>query len=303
MSTKVHRRRKKHGGDHDEGGHADERWLVTYGDMLTVLMALFIVLFAMSQVDQNKFNALKSSLSMAFGQPTVTFTAQGTALAGDAGGAEPAPLDLSSVVGKGEEASGEAEQQARQALAAIERAQASARARAAEEEVEKFERIKKEIQEALRKSGVADGVNFRIDERGLVVTVVTSSVVFDNNSAELLRDGRKIVDSIAPALRGEKNAVEVDGHTNWLPVRSGPYPSNWELSTARASTVVRRLAAKGIPESRLNAAGYADQRPLYADTDPRSVTLNRRVEVVVLSDLPAQTKALLPSAAGEAGDG
>ncbi|GGK96408.1 chemotaxis protein MotB [Planomonospora parontospora subsp. parontospora] len=296
MSTKPHRR-KKHGGGHEEEAHADERWLVTYGDMLTVLMALFIVLFAMSQVDQNKFNALKSSLSMAFGQPAVTFTAPGSAVTGDAGGGQSAPMEFSSVLGKG--ADGEAEKKARDALAALDRARASARAKNASAEVEKFERIKKKIQEALRKQNAADSVQFRIDERGLVVTVVTSSVVFGNNSAELLRDGRKIIDSVAPALRAEKNSVEVDGHTNWLPVSSGPYPSNWELSTARASTVVRRLVSRGIPAKRLNASGYADQRPLYPDTDPRSVSLNRRVEVVVLSDLDAATKALLPSAAGQ----
>ncbi|GAA3448154.1 OmpA/MotB family protein [Planomonospora venezuelensis] len=295
MSTKV-RRHKKHAGGHEEEAHADERWLVTYGDMLTVLMALFIVLFAMSQVDQDKFNALKSSLSMAFGNPSVTFAAPGTAVAGDAGGGDASPMDMSAALAKGQDA--EAQEQAKAALAALDRAKASARAKNAEKEVEKFERIKKKIQEALRKQSAEDSVQFRVDERGLVVTVVTSSVVFGNNSAELLRDGRRIIDAIAPSLRTEKNALEVDGHTNWLPVNSGPYPSNWELSTARASTVVRRLIAKGIPASRVNASGYADQRPLYPDTDPRSVSLNRRVEVVVLSDLDAATKALLPSAAG-----
>ncbi|GIH97578.1 flagellar motor protein MotB [Planobispora siamensis] len=296
MSTKV-RRHKKHAGGHDEEGHADERWLVTYGDMLTVLMALFIVLFAMSQVDQNKFNALKSSLSMAFGEPAVTFTAPGTAVSGEAGGGEDAFMDLSATASQEEKS--EAEKKAQEALDALDRAKASARAKNAAAEVEKFEEIKKKIQAALEKRNASDSVQFRIDERGLVVTVVTSSVVFGNNSAELLSDGKKIVDAIAPALRSETNKVEVDGHTNWLPVTSGPYPSNWELSTARASTVVRRLIFRGIPAARLNASGYADQRPLYADTDPRSVSLNRRVEVVVLSDLDSQTKALLPSAAGQ----
>ncbi|MBG0833302.1 flagellar motor protein MotB [Planomonospora sp. ID67723] len=295
MSTKV-RRHKKHAGGHEEEAHADERWLVTYGDMLTVLMALFIVLFAMSQVDQNKFNALKSSLSMAFGNPSVTFAAPGSAVAGDAGGGDSAPMDISAPATKEEKE--EAEKQARAALAALDRAKASARAKNAEKEVEKFDRIKKKIQAALNKQNASDSVQFRVDERGLVVTVVTSSVVFGNNSATLLSDGRRIIDAIAPALRTEKNKIEVDGHTNWLPVNSGPYPSNWELSTARASTVVRRLITRGLPASRVNASGYADQRPLYPDTDPRSVTLNRRVEVVVLSDLDAQTKALLPAAAG-----
>ncbi|GGS86663.1 hypothetical protein GCM10010156_51500 [Planobispora rosea] len=294
MSTKA-RRHKKH-EEHEEA-HADERWLVTYGDMLTVLMALFIVLFAMSQVDQNKFNALKASLSMAFGEPSVTFAAPGSAVTGEAGGEDSSFTDVANPATKEEKE--EAEKQARSALAALDRARASARAKNAEKEVEKFDRIKQKIQKALAAQDSADSVQFRVDERGLVVTVVTSSVVFGNNSATLLSDGKKIIDAIAPALRGESNKLEVDGHTNWLPVTSGPYPSNWELSTARASTVVRRLITKGIPAGRVNASGYADQRPLYPDTDPRSVSLNRRVEVVVLSDLDSQTKALLPAAAGQ----
>jgi chemotaxis protein MotB len=77
------------------------------------------------------------------------------------------------------------------------------------------------------------------------------------------------------------------------------YPSAWELSTARASTVVRFLHARGVPERRLAAAGYAGTRPLYPPDDPQAPTLNRRVEVVVLSNLDPAAKALLPAAAGE----
>jgi chemotaxis protein MotB len=123
-------------------------------------------------------------------------------------------------------------------------------------------------------------------------------VIFAGDRADLLTDGRAIVDAVAPALRPLPNRVQVDGHTNQLPVPTIIYPSAWELSTARAAAVVRRLDADGVSKKRLAAAGFADTRPLLPPTDTRSVTMNRRVDIVVLSTLPPQQASLLPSAAG-----
>jgi chemotaxis protein MotB len=89
----------------------------------------------------------------------------------------------------------------------------------------------------------------------------------------------------------------VDGYTNQVKVSTYPYPSGWELSSARASAVVRFLSVDGIAETRLSAVGYSDQHPLYPPSDPRAVTLNRRVEVVVRSTLPDSEAAQLPAAA------
>jgi chemotaxis protein MotB len=158
--------------------------------------------------------------------------------------------------------------------------------------------VEKQIDQALRRAHLRDSVRFHFDERGLVVTVVTSAVVFEGDKAELLPVGRRIVDAISPALRGLPNAIQIDGHTNQLPVPTVNYPSSWELSTARASAVTRYLTAKGIGAERLAAAGYADTRPLVDPKDPRSVTMNRRVDIVVMSTLPPSQRALLPSVAG-----
>ncbi|WP_067479281.1 flagellar motor protein MotB [Actinomadura hibisca] len=293
MSQARGRGRRRDGHEEEHENH--ERWLVTYADMLTVLMALFIVLFAMSQVDQTKFEKLRASLAMAFGQESVAFDAQGKALAGEAGGSDTSPADVT--VGQPQDA--KTKEAAKQAVAAAERARASAGQRDAKREVDEFDKIKKRLQASLARQDAANKVRFRIDERGLVVTVVTDSVVFANNQAVLLPAGQRIVDTIAPELRPLPNGVEVDGHTNRLPVVSGPYPSNWELSTARASTVVRRLAGDGIAARRLTATGYADQKPLHPYGDDQAMELNRRVEIVVKSRLPAETRTLLPSAAGQ----
>ncbi len=128
--------------------------------------------------------------------------------------------------------------------------------------------------------------------------MVTNEVVFGGNKADLRPSGNKIIDSVVPAIKKIPNNIEVDGHTNQLNVSAGEYPSGWELSSARASSVVRRLIADGISDKRLMANGFADTRPLIDPKDPRSVTMNRRVDVIILTTLPATQASLLPTVAG-----
>jgi chemotaxis protein MotB len=131
-----------------------------------------------------------------------------------------------------------------------------------------------------------------------VVTVLTNEVVFAGNRADLKPGGQKILDAIAPALTKLPNSIEVDGNTNQLNARTTFYPSGWELSAARASTTVRYLSAHGIAKNRMSAVGFSDTKPLIDPSDPRSITMNRRVDIVVLTTLPADQAALLPAAAG-----
>jgi chemotaxis protein MotB len=128
--------------------------------------------------------------------------------------------------------------------------------------------------------------------------VVTNEVVFAGDRADLRPTGAKILDAIAPTLAKLPNNVEVDGNTNQLKAKTKYYPSGWELSAARASTTVRYFTSHGIPKKRLSAVGFSDTKPLIDPKDPRSITMNRRVDVVVLTMLTADQAALLPSAAG-----
>ncbi|MBT8225275.1 MAG: flagellar motor protein MotB [Dactylosporangium sp.] len=293
MSGKAKGGRRKRG--EEEEHENSERWLVTYADMLTLLMVLFIVMFAISQVDQKKFAALKNGLATGFGAPAVPFSGPESTIA-DATG-QGSPLDLAAGTG-GDPL--EAEDKAIQAaVAAADRAREQRRQADAKDEVENLEQVKERILKELTEQGYADTVRFAIDERGLIVTVITSSIVFAGDRAELLPAGQRIIAAIAPAIAPLPNRIEIDGHTNQLNVATINYPSGWELSTARASTVVRYLNRHaGIAENRMAAAGFADTRPLYDPADPRAVTLNRRVEIVVLTLLPASVSALLPSAVG-----
>ncbi|MBI1758568.1 MAG: flagellar motor protein MotB [Actinobacteria bacterium] len=294
MSGRGHARRRPHsGGGHEEEHENHERWLVTYADMLTLLMVLFIVLFAMSQVDQHKFAQLKQGLAAGFGAPTV-FDGGTGALADN--GQENSPVDINP--GLANQKDPPQQKAIKDAVQAADLAQRQAQLRRAQAEVDQFGRLRKKINQALARSKLAAGVRFTIDERGLVITIVTSSVVFAGDRAELLPIGQRILDAVGPPLRTLPNGIEVDGHTNQLRVPTRFYPTAWELSTARASTVVRYLVDRGgLDPRRMSAVGFAGERPLYGSSDPRAPVLNRRVEIVVLSGLPVGDRALLPVAA------
>ena len=142
-----------------------------------------------------------------------------------------------------------------------------------------------QIEKALAGKGLQDAVTFRQEVRGLVVTVVTDNVLYAVGSADLQREGQSVLDALAPALDRLPNNISVEGHTDSQPIIGGGlYPTNWELSTARATAVLRYLiAAHHLDPARLSAAGYADTRPLAPNTSPANQALNRRVEIVVLS--------------------
>ena len=148
---------------------------------------------------------------------------------------------------------------------------------------------------ALAAAGYPGAAQYEIDERGLVVHIVADAVLFDAEAAVLRPEGRAILAAVAPTLTSLPNQLDVEGHANHLAVTSGgPWPSNWELSATRATTVVRYLASVGVPQPRLAATGYSSTRPMVPESDPTALTVNRRVDVVVLSDASAEANALLP---------
>ena len=288
----------------EEEGHGDrERWLVTYADMLTLLLVLFIVLYAMSVVDPTKFVQLRTGLTAVFnpGQNAV-LSQTGGITSTDEGGSETSQSVTPDLTPKNNNSASKSvlDKEVATALAAKERAKAEQDAKKAQQEVNRYKEIQKAITAALKKAGMAGTALFTIDERGLVVTIVTNTLVFGGNSAELLAGGRRILDQVIPPLLGIANSIEVDGHTNQQNVSTFPYPSGWELSSARASAVVRYLVDTfDFAQSRLRAVGFSDQKPLYSPSDPRSITRNRRVDIVVLSNLTAAQRALLPTLGGE----
>ena len=292
MSTGHGRRRGKKHEEHEEHEN-HERWLVSGFDMMTLLFVLFVVLFAMSQVDKQKFAALAKGLSESFGGPISVQpgpTPEGSVLDG-----LPGAVDIASAIAPDQTVQ-EAEVDAAAAQAAL--AEAQQVAAEAQAEYQELSDVQERIEAALAAAGHAGAARFEIDERGLVVHIVADQVLFDAEQAVLRPEGRQILDAIAPTLRDVPNDLGIEGHANHLPVTpGGPWPSNWELSAYRATTVVRYLTGDGVPGTRMVANGYSDTRPLVPASDPSSITVNRRVDVVVLSDASAEAKELLPGIA------
>lgn len=273
-----------------------ERWLVSYADMITVLMALFIVLYAMSQVDETKYAELKNGLAEGFGRESSILN-----------GAEPVSN------AKGVDDPGETTQQVLlaqvpegqrelvgQIVAETERLRRERQYGDATAEVDRLLKVWKRIDRALRKEGLRDDVRATIDERGLVVSLVSQHVVFQANVAELTDRGRRVVDVLAPVLQTLSEPVELDGHTTQEKVKPKFFPTDWELSLARAAHVLRRLEeVHAIPAPRLRATGFGHTRPLVAPASADSHKINKRVDIVVLSQQPAETRALMGDAYAE----
>jgi chemotaxis protein MotB len=290
MSSAPHPGRKRPKKHEEEEHENHERWLVSYADMVTLLMCLFIVLFAMSQVDKAKFAALASGLSASFGAPITALP--GSTPESSVLDALPGAVDIASAIPPDATVQ-EAEVDAAAAAAAAVRAKrVAAEAAAAYDELAA---AREQLEAALAAAGHAGAARYEIDERGLVVHIVADAVLFDAEEAVLRPEGRQILDAVAPTLTGLPNVLRVEGHANHLPVTAGgPWPSNWELSGYRASTVLRYLAGDGVPEPRMSATGYSSTRPLVPESDPNALSVNRRVDIVVLSNASAEANALLP---------
>ncbi|MCW2752627.1 MAG: flagellar motor protein MotB [Marmoricola sp.] len=267
-----------------------ERWLVTYADMVTLLMVLFIVMFAMSQVDQRKFNELKDGLAAGFGRSTSISDGSSSILdqPGQAAVAPIAPPTFTVTAPQTETTAGS------QAVAQHDQAQSQAKYNVAAAEVDRLSKLLARVMAALQAHHLQGDVTATIDSRGLTVSLVSRHVVFQPNLATLSPRGQLLVDTIAPVLRDIPDPLEIDGHTNQVDVKPKYYPTDWELSAARAVTVLRRLnEVDQVPADRLTAAAFGHTRPLIDPSKPGSQEINKRVDIVVLSSLPSETRNLI----------
>jgi len=283
-------RRRRRTDAYPEEHENHERWLVTYADMVTLLMVLFIVMFAMSQVDQKKFNALRSGLAAGFGQSTSIHDGSSSILQ-QPGQAVAQPIAPNRFAIEVDEVRTSA---VSKAIANHEDLEAERRYADAETEVDRLEALLERLNKALRRHDLEADVRALIDSRGLVVSLVSRHVVFEPNLATLSARGRLVVDTLAPVLRDIPDPLQIDGHTNQVKVKPKYYPTDWELSSARAVTVLRRLnEVDGVPAHRMTASAFGHEKPLIDPSKPNSQRLNKRVDIVVLSTLPSDIRALI----------
>jgi chemotaxis protein MotB len=297
MTTKP-RRRAHHAAEHEEHEEANhERWLLTYADMITLLMVLFIVLFAISVVDKKKFAALADGLSHNFGATNKVLPAGTGVLDGgktsnnDEGQLDNNPAQPLSPIDQVEVTQLQAQQQIQ-------------KENLIKQEQQTLLGAKQQIEAALKAKGLQNSASFKLTSRGLVVSIVTDQVLFDTGQANLKPVGQEVLDAVAPALVKLPNDISIEGHTDNVPITGGLFASNWELSAVRATTVLRYLMAHdGMPADRMSATGYADTKPVVPNDSPAHLAQNRRVELVVLSNLldDDSTAAAATTAATPAG--
>jgi chemotaxis protein MotB len=323
-------KKREHHEEHEE--HVNhEAWVIPYADVLTLLMALFLVLFALGRTDEEKADIAamtwRKSLStegiMMFGITTdggLGTGGSGPLAEGSMGvleGVGPKPADTEENNGGG---LGANDGEARPAIVVVNPdgtvteypAVTVPETPSAEDPIyaDALEYVEDSIRTRAEGTGLIDKVGFRREPRGLVVTIVTDQVLFEPGQAEIQPGGFTILDVVADALADLSNDVLVEGHSDSRPISTGRYPSNWELSTARATNVLRYLVeARGFPADRISAAGYADTHPVDTGDTEQSLSRNRRVEIVVLATTraagtgetsPGETSTTAPPETGTA---
>jgi chemotaxis protein MotB len=270
-------RRRGGGGEHEEGG---ERWLLTYADMITLLMALFMVLFSISSVNVSKYQTLQESLKAAF-SGNILPGGKAVAQQGSTANAShvPASFELQAIEPVATEGSSSLQNSTTQGSqsAAVVQQQSGA-----QREESEFAQIKRELDAYAAAHGFSSSVQTSIEQRGLVIKVLTDDLLFPSGQATLDSQSYALLGEIAQLLNiDETHPIDVEGNTDNVPIHSSQFASNWELSTARASSVVEFLSEHGVAASRLTATGNADQQPADSNATPAGRARNRRVEIVM----------------------
>jgi len=210
------------------------RWLLTYADLITLLMAFFVVMYAVSSVDVGKYRALAHSLRGALaGNSFFDLPLQGTET-------RPEPLEA----------------------------------------------MGREVAGALAEMGLEGQAAVFRTERGVVISLY-GAVLFDLGKADIRPQAEAVLDRVAAALARIPNYVSVEGSTDDLPINTALFPTNWELSVRRATTVVRYFVDRhGLDPRRFLAVGYGEYQPMFPNDSEANRARNRRVDIVVLSHSP-----------------
>jgi chemotaxis protein MotB len=223
-----------------------DRWLVSYADFTTLLLAFVMALYTVSEVDQAKLAAATSSLRAAFDTPEAATTESNI----PAPGANTSP--------------------------AVDRAASSDTAK-----VDAMAAVRERIEQELAGAITAGQLEIGADDRGLVLSL-PERATFPVASADVTPDAQTVIDRVATTLEPLDVTVRIEGHTDDTPIRTVRYASNWELSTARASAVVARFIEQRIDPRRLSAAGYSEFHPRAANDTAEGRASNRRVDVIVI---------------------
>lgn len=251
----------------DKGG---ANWLTTYADMVTLVLVFFIFLFSMSQVDHAKFQAVTESFQGRHVLDFLPSIVPGGEPAGQTDGQPNGGIDDSDDSGGSIDIDDDVDVNSEILQRKLQEEQA-------------LNELVESIEGYLDEHDLNDAVTATRTERG-VLLVLQDSIFFDTGEAVILDEGKPFLNEIGRLFSQIPNDIKVEGHTDSRPINTYRYPSNWELSGARASSVVRYLLEEfDLDESRFSIAGYGDTRPVAPNDTEENMSLNRRVEITILN--------------------
>lgn len=228
-----------------------ERWMLSYLDFITLLMIFFLMMYAISNVDSTKSKALANSLKIGFNSGN----GENVVAVSDSSNSSPQVVDSTEDQDKNDSSS----------------------------ETEKLSDIKKKVDDLVNNSELKGSVTTSIQERGLIISF-NDSVFFDSGQAVIKPDWQSKLISIAKVLNGIDNYIHVEGHTDNVAINTDYFPSNWQLSSVRASNVVQFLISKGsVKPERLQANGYGEYRPIKSNDTEEGKAANRRIDIVIVN--------------------
>ena len=249
-------RKKKHA---EHVNH--ERWLVSYADFITLLFAFFVVMFAASKADSKKTAQFSEAVQVAFKDLSVFTPSSKSVSLDSAGGTEANKIIGSPTPGY---------------------SQAHAEAVVPSGEKSDIHAVKAQLQQMLKEEMQQNVVRITEDSRGITVSLAEAGF-FDPGSASVKPAGLQVLQRIAEKLRQIPQNLRVEGHTDNIPIHTAQFPSNWELSTARATNVLEYLITNAdVPPERLSAVGYGQYRPTASNEKADGRAANRRVDLVII---------------------
>jgi len=250
--------RKRKAEEHEN----HERWLVSYADFITLLFAFFVVMYSISSVNEGKYRVLSSSMVNAFSQPAQSLSPIRY------GKDYKAPIVQHKVLLENQEK--------------FDRVGVDHEVVPTTQEIAKMEMISDEVEKKLKPLVDKEIVNIHKTNKGVEIEI-KSNILFGSGRAVLQKSAKPALEKIAEVLKKFKNPVNVEGFTDNVPIHTLVFPSNWELSAARAANVVHLFSSLGIDPNRMSAIGYGEFKPVASNETETGREKNRRINIIVLN--------------------
>lgn len=269
--------KKKHKKTEEEGGEA---WLLPYSDLMTLLLAVFIVLFAVSKVDQSKAEDLSNEFKNILTGTQNTIYNSGDSIIEQYSIDNNIDTEIENISVTSEDVNNENVNNANVNNANVNMKNDFM----GTYELEKLQEMQSKLNELFKNSKLSESVSSSIENRGLVISL-NNTILFDSGSAEIKPDYEDSLNKIAQIINSVDNYIRVEGHTDNRPINTAIYPSNWELSTARAARIVRYFTTKcNVTADKIEAVGYGEFRPIADNSTEEGMKKNRRIDIIVLSE-------------------